>query len=185
MIHVIELGFSVQPSEEGVLMKRLLAALGSVFLIGGALAVAQAQSAGHDANGDARATADAAHDRSVEAHINDLHKELGITSAQSVQWERVAQTMRENAQRLDKVIDERDESADHATAVDDLNSYAQVAQTHAENVKRMADAFSGLYSAMSDEQKREADKVFNHQAHEGRSARNDRNDQTSATTQHP
>jgi len=166
-------------------MKRLLAALGSLCLIGGTLAFAPAQSAEATANGDSTTSADAARDQSVEAHIKALHKELGITPAERTQWDRVAQTMRDNAQRLDKVIDERKESMSHATAVDDLNSYAQVAETHAENVKRMADAFSGLYSAMSDQQKHEADKVFNQRAHEARTARNVRSDETSATAPHP
>lgn len=162
-------------------MKRLLATLGSIILVGGPLAVAPAYSAARDANGDSSATT---RDRSVEAHITELHKELGITAAQETQWNRVAQTMRENAQRLDKAIDQRKESMEHATAVDDLNAYAQVAETHAENVKRMADAFSGLYSAMSDAQKHEADQVFNHRAHEARSAR-DRADEAGSTAAHP
>ena len=166
-------------------MKRLLATLGSVLLIGSMLAISPAQSADRDANSDASATADATRKRSVEARIKELHQELGITTAQQTEWDRVAQTMRENAGRLDKVIDQRKESMDRATAVDDLNAYAQVAETHAENVKRMADAFSGLYSAMSDEQKREADKVFSHQAREARSARNARTDEASTTAQHP
>jgi hypothetical protein len=166
-------------------MKPLSAALGSIFLIGGALAFTPAQSADRAANGDSSTTADTTRDQAVEAHIKELHKELGITDAENAQWDRVAQTMRENARRLDKVIDERKAGMSaHSTAVDDLNSYAQVAETHAENVKRMADAFSGLYSAMSDDQKREADKVFNHRAREARSARNARSDE-SGTTQHP
>jgi len=164
-------------------MKRLLATLGSVLLIGAPLAILPAYSA--DTNGDSSATADAARDRSVEAHIKELHKELGITPAQETQWNRVAQTMRENAQRLDKAIDQRKESMEHAPAVDDLNAYAQVAETHAENVKRMADAFSSLYSSMSDEQKREADQVFNRRAHEARSARNARADEAGTTAAHP
>lgn len=167
-------------------MKRLLATLGATLLICAPLAITPAQSADRDANGDSSATADVTRDRSVEAHIKELHKELGITPAQETAWNRVAQTMRENARRLDKVIDQRKESMGHASAVDDLNAYAQVAETHAENVKRMADAFSGLYnSAMSDEQKREADKVFNHQAREARSARNAGTDEASATAPHP
>jgi gas vesicle protein len=121
----------------------------------------------------------------VEAHIKELHKELGITPAQETQWNRVAQTMRENAQRLDKVIEQRKDSMEHATAVDDLNAYAQIAETHAENVKRMADAFSALYSGMSDEQKHEADQIFNHRAHEARNARNAGTDEAGTTAGHP
>jgi len=165
-------------------MRRLIITLGSLVIAGGTLACGAALPAARAADGDSSSTGDTARDQRVEAHIKELHKELGITDAEQGQWERVAQTMRENARRLDKVIDERKASiSDHETAVDDLNSYAQVAETHAENVKRLADAFSTLYSSMSDEQKREADKVFNQRTREARSARNAHSGEAS-TTQH-
>jgi hypothetical protein len=50
-------------------VKRLLAALGCIFLIGGTLSASPAQSADRDANGDSSTGADAARDRSVEARV--------------------------------------------------------------------------------------------------------------------
>ena len=165
-------------------MKRLMVTLASLVITGGTLASGTALSAAPAANSDSSSTADTARDQRVEEHIKEMHKELSITDAEQAQWDHVAQTMRENAKRLDKAIDERKASiSEHETAVDDLNSYAQLAETHAENVKRLADAFSSLYSSMSDEQKREADKVFNRRAREARSARNAHSGEAS-TTQH-
>jgi hypothetical protein len=76
--------------------------------------------------------------------------------------------MRENAKDLDLAIDKRDAAVASATAIDNLNSYADIAQAHANGVKKLASAFSGLYSVMSDDQKKEADEVFSHRGHEGR-----------------
>ena len=54
-------------------MKRFLAPLGSIILIGGTLAVAPAQSADRDADGDSSATAGATRVRCVEARVKDPH----------------------------------------------------------------------------------------------------------------
>ena len=70
--------------------------------------------------------------------------------------------MRENAKELDLAIDKRTANAASATAIDDLNAYADIAQAHADGVKKLASAFSGLYSVMSDVQKKEADEAFSH-----------------------
>ncbi len=111
------------------------------------------------------ANSDAKRDAAVEKHIKDLHATLKITPAEESQWNQVAQTMRENAKELDRAIDKRDANVGSATAIDDLNSYAEVAQAHANGVKKLASAFSGLYSTMSDDQKKEADEVFRHHGH--------------------
>ena len=74
--------------------------------------------------------------------------------------------MRENASDLDRAIDKRDATVAGATAIDNLNSYADIAQVHADGVKKLASSFAGLYSAMSNEQKKEADEVFSHRGHD-------------------
>jgi protein CpxP len=76
--------------------------------------------------------------------------------------------MRENAKELDRAIDKRDTNVASATAIDDLNAYADIVQAHANSVKKLASAFSALYSAMSDAQKKEADEVFSHRSHEAK-----------------
>ena len=153
-------------------MKLTIAVLASAFLFGGAMAQTPDPSASAhpptNATPAAMEKADAKRDAAVEHHITELHAKLKITSAEEAQWKKVAETMRENATELDRAIDKRDASVANATAVDNLNSYAEIAQAHANNVKKLASAFSGLYSAMSDDQKKVADDVFSHREHDGK-----------------
>jgi periplasmic protein CpxP/Spy len=140
-------------------MKTIVALLASTFLISGAYAQSPARSAGAPPSPDAS---------KVERHINDLHAKLKITPAEESQWAAVVQTMRDNANELDKVIDKREAIANKATAIDDLNAYGDIAQAHADGVKKLSTAFSPLYASMSDDQKKVADEVFAHRAHEGK-----------------
>jgi protein CpxP len=157
-------------------MKLIAAVLVSTVVFGAAAAQTPEQSANSHGSADAPRSAmakgdDAKRDEAVEHHIADLHTKLKITAAEESQWKEVADTMRHNARELDRAIDKR-ESLGSATAVEDLNSYADIAQAHANGVKKLASAFSGLYSAMSDDQKKEADMVFSHQNHGAKKAAN-------------
>jgi periplasmic protein CpxP/Spy len=151
-------------------MKLIIAVLVSTFAFGSAIAQSPDSSAGPHASANASPSAmaksDAKRDDAVEHHITDLHAKLKITSAEESQWKEVADTMRENAKDMDKAIDKRSASMANATAVDDLNAYAEVAQAHAKGVKKLASTFSGLYSVMSDDQKKAADEIFSHRNHE-------------------
>jgi protein CpxP len=152
-------------------MKLIMAVLASAFLVGGAIAQTPDKTNSHpptDATPAAMANADAKRDAAVEQHITGLYSKLKITSAEESQWKKVAETMRENARELDRAIDKRDASIASATAIDNLNSYAEIAEAHAKNVKKLANAFSGLYSVMSDDQKKVADEVFSHHDHDGK-----------------
>jgi periplasmic protein CpxP/Spy len=154
-------------------MKLIAAVLVSTVVFGVAAAQSPAPSAGSAAAPrSAMAKGDAKRDDAVESHITDLHAKLKITAAEESQWKEVADTMRQNAMELDRAIDKRQSTLASATAVDDLNSYAEIAQAHANGVKKLASAFSGLYSAMSDDQKKEADMVFSHHGHEGKKVAN-------------
>jgi protein CpxP len=153
-------------------MKTIVAVLASTFLITGAYAQSPARSAGAPPSPDASTTAmmksDAKRDMEVEKHIKDLHAKLKITPAEESQWAAVVQTMHDNVNQLDKVIDKREAIANNATAIDDLNAYGDIAQAHADGVKKLSTAFSPLYASMSDDQKKVADEVFGHRAHEGK-----------------
>ncbi len=152
-------------------MKVIVAVLVSTFVIGAVVAQTPDQSArsqaSADSSGPTMANSDAKRDAEVEKHIKDLHVRLKITPAEESQWNAVAETMRENAKELDRAIDKRDATVASATAIDNLNSYADIAQAHANGVRKLASAFSGLYSTMSDDQKKEADEVFSHRGHDG------------------
>ncbi|HWX81536.1 MAG TPA: Spy/CpxP family protein refolding chaperone [Steroidobacteraceae bacterium] len=128
-------------------MKLIVAMLVSTVVFGAALA---------------ETSADAKRDAAVEQRIMELHAQLKITPSEEAQWVQVAVTMRENARDLDQVIDKRDATVASATAIDNLYSYADIAHAHANGVRKLAGAFSGLYAVMTESQKKLADVVFNH-----------------------
>jgi len=145
-------------------MKIIVALLTSTFLISGAYAQSPDQSPGISPSAKAPSAAmvkaDAKRDAKVEMHIKDLHAKLNINAAEESQWADVAKTMRENVNDLDQAIDKREALLHHATAIDDLNAYGDVAQAHADAVKKLSAVFTPLYAAMSDGQKKAADEVF-------------------------
>jgi hypothetical protein len=153
-------------------MKTITAVLTSAFLITGAYAQtpssspAKAPSSG--ALSVAMAKADAKQDMAVESHIKNMHAQLQITSAEETQWAAVAKTMRDSAIETDKAIDKREALVNSASAVDNLNAYAEIAQAHADGVRKLAAVFAPLYASMSDDQKKAADALFAHRAHEGK-----------------
>lgn len=97
----------------------------------------------------------------VEQRITDLHAALQITPAEEAQWNGVAQAMRENAAAMDKLVAaNRTSPPQNMTAVQDLQTYQQFAQAHVDGLKNLTAAFSTLYDAMPDAQKKVADQVF-------------------------
>jgi periplasmic protein CpxP/Spy len=98
----------------------------------------------------------------VEARINELHTKLRITAEQEEQWKKVAEVMRDNANRMEETSKVRAEKATTMTAVEDLKAYADIADVHAEGIKRFVSVFEPLYHSMSDAQKKSADNIFLH-----------------------
>jgi len=97
----------------------------------------------------------------VEQRITTLHASLKITPAEETQWNGVAQAMRENAAAMDKLVaTNRTNPPQNMTAVQDLQTYQQFAQAHVDGLKNLTSAFSTLYNAMTDDQKKIADQVF-------------------------
>jgi protein CpxP len=111
------------------------------------------------APGLAQAAKAAAVDR-AEARITDMHAKLKITAAQEDKWGKVADVMRANGKTMDTLTQARFAGAKTMTAVDDLKSYAEIADAHADGLKKLAPAFADLYAGMSDAQKKEADTLF-------------------------
>ena len=106
--------------------------------------------------------ANATREDRVEARITDMHAKLKITTAQEDQWTKVAQVMRENAKTMDALTQARFEHAKTMTAVDDLKSYGEITDAHADEIKKFTPIFATLYGSMSDVQKSEADALFRH-----------------------
>lgn len=101
----------------------------------------------------------------VEARISDMHGKLKITQEQEEQWTKVAQIMRDNAKSMETLTQARMEHAGTMTAVDDLKSYGEMTDAHADGLKKLTPVFATLYDGMSDPQKKEADTLFRHGGH--------------------
>ena len=101
----------------------------------------------------------------VDTRINNLHARLQITADQEALWQPVAQVMRDNASTMDSLRQSRMANANNMSAVDDLRSYGQVVDAHADGVKKLTSAFEALYNSMSDTQKHNADLIFRSDTH--------------------
>jgi len=95
-----------------------------------------------------------------EGRIADLHAKLKITPAQEDLWSGVTQVMRTNAQAMEPLRKARSEKAPTMTAVEDFTSYAEIADVHADGIKKFVPVFAALYDSMSDAQKKNADTIF-------------------------
>jgi periplasmic protein CpxP/Spy len=144
-------------------------------ILGGTMLAVPLNSARADTVGDAafqlaqaatpqtqpRAAAAATKGETVEARIARLRKALKITPNENVQWNAVAQSMRENASNMDKLVAEHRMMAPQSmSAVDDLQMYQKFSQAHVDGLKNLIASFSTLYSIMPDTQKKVADSVF-------------------------
>ena len=151
-------------------MKIIAKVLASTFLISSVYALTPAYAdttASPNVSSASEVKSDARHDMRVEKHIKELHAKLKITPGEESQWDAVAKVMHDNATELDQVIDKRKANISTATAIDDLNAYADIAQAHADGVRKLSEAFSPLYASMPDDQKKVADEVFLHRMNKG------------------
>ena len=96
----------------------------------------------------------------VERRIKELHGQLQITPAEEPQWNEFAQAMRENARDMDQAFVQRAQQFPTMNAVQNMQSYEQLSEEHAQRVQKLVPAFQKLYDAMPDAQKRMADQVF-------------------------
>jgi periplasmic protein CpxP/Spy len=113
----------------------------------------------------------------VENRIKELHAKLHITPAEEPQWEQFAQVMRENAREMDQAFMQRAQQFPTMNAVQNMQSYEQIAEEHTKRLQKLIPAFENLYNAMPDQQKQLADQVFrtNSERHAQRGAQRGRN----------
>ena len=131
--------------------------IGGSYCVLPAAAQAQSTSAGEAQPGGSHVRSEGPKDR-----IKHLHDLLKITPNQEALWSGVARVMLENASAIDGAIKDRVKNAKSMNAVDDLNSYQSIAAAHAAGLKKLANAFAPLYSAMPEAQQKNADVVFGH-----------------------
>ena len=139
----------------------IMALLGATFLTG-PLTVARAADAPTQLmSTTSRVAATDTKTESVEQRIANLRTALKITADQEPKWEKVAQTMRENASAMQKLAAEKTVQAPQSmTAVEDLQTYEKFAEVHVTGLKALISSFDSLYKSMPDPQKKIADQVF-------------------------
>lgn len=109
----------------------------------------------------------AQHRQHVEERIAFLHSTLKITPAQEPQWKTFADQMRSNSETMAELFMRRTQSDATRNALDDMKQYAQIAQTHADDMQKLVTAFEPLYNSLSPEQKTIADQTFRHHGPQG------------------
>ena len=85
---------------------------------------------------------------------------MHITPAEETQWNQFAEVMRQNARDMDQAFIQRAEQFPTMNAVQNLQSYEQLAEDHAQRVQKLIPAFENLYNVMPEQQKQLADQVF-------------------------
>lgn len=96
----------------------------------------------------------------VAEHIKQMHAQLQITSAEQPQWEQFANVMRENARNMDQALDQRMQQYPTMNALQNMQSYQQIAEAHAEDLGKLVPAFGNLYNAMPPQQQQLTDRIF-------------------------
>lgn len=100
----------------------------------------------------------------LEQRIADMHAKLHITEAQQPQWEQFAQLMRDNGRQMRDAARERAAKVRAMNAAENMQSYAQLAELHAQDLQKLAASFQSVYATLSDQQKQAADELFRHDA---------------------
>jgi chaperonin cofactor prefoldin len=109
----------------------------------------------------AAAAATSSKPETVEQRIATLKTALKITPDLEKKWDGVAQAMRDNASKMEKLVaTKRAIPPEKTTAVDDLKTYQEFTEVRLDGLKHLNSAFKSLYDAMNPEQKKNADMVF-------------------------
>jgi hypothetical protein len=66
---------------------------------------------------------------------------------------------------MDSLRQSRTANANSMSAIDDLHSYGEVVDAHADGIKKLTAAFEALYNSMSNTQKHNADLIFRNDSH--------------------
>jgi protein CpxP len=140
---------------------RTVSSVAVATLIGAAFLAAPASAQTGPAKPPAAAAATSAKPETLDQRITELHADLKITPAQEAKWTPVATAMRENAAAMEKLVTSKKAmTPESMTAVDDLTTYQEFAQTHVDGLKNLTSAFKSLYDSMPADQKKNADQVF-------------------------
>ena len=140
-----------------------IASLTGAALLAGSVAPTWAQTADSKDNKapPAAAAATSVKPETVEQRIVTLKAALKITPDQEPKWTAVAQAMRDSSVQMEKLVaTKRAIPPEKTTAVDDLKTYQEFTEVRLDGLKKVNSTFKSLYDAMTAEQKKNADMVF-------------------------
>lgn len=138
-----------------------IASLTGAALLAASFGPVMAQTPDSKTTPPAAAAATSSKPETVEQRITMLKTSLKITPDQASKWDKVAQSMRDNASKMEKLVaDKRAIPPEKTTAVDDLKTYQEFTQVRLDGLKDLNSAFKSLYDSMPAEQKKNADMVF-------------------------
>ena len=98
-------------------------------------------------------------EQGIERQVTELKKRLNITPQQQPQFDAFAQAMRQNAQTMEPLMQEQQQSPNRS-AVEDLKAAVKFAEAEADALKRLLPPMQALYDSLSDPQKKVADQVL-------------------------
>lgn len=105
----------------------------------------------------------------IDGRLAFLKAELHITPAQEPQWDKVAQTLRQNDQeRRQSFAQLRTERGQPPNALQHLETRARLSAQRAQQTDRFLAAFRPLYDTLSDGQKKSADELMAPHGHRHR-----------------
>jgi hypothetical protein len=139
-----------------------IASLTGAALLAGSLSPVMAQTTPDGkTTPPAAAAATSSKPETVEQRIATLKTALKITPDLEKKWDGVAQAMRDNASKMEKLVaTKRAIPPEKTTAVDDLKTYQEFTEVRLDGLKHLNSAFKSLYDSMTPEQKKNADMVF-------------------------
>ena len=104
----------------------------------------------------------------TEARIKEIERSLKITEAQQALWNDLTAVMRENAQDMDNLSQERAEGNKPMNAVEHMKFHMQVTEAHLAQLKKLIVPFEAFYGSLSDEQQSTIDTIFRTGKYENR-----------------
>jgi protein CpxP len=107
----------------------------------------------------------------VEQRIKDLHAKLHISPEQQPQWDGFAQVMRDNAHDMEQAFQQRVKTMPNMNAPENMQSYAEMAMNHAQDMQKLVPAFQSVWDVLTDSQRQVADQVFRDDGHRGKAMR--------------
>ena len=132
----------------------------TALLLTGALLAAPLAALAQPATPASASAPAARRDAFVEQRIATLRTQLKITPDEQKSFDDFATTMRQNATQMNGAVEKAAALPSSATALERMQAYSDVAQTHAQNMQQLTASFTTFYGMLTPQQKKVVDTSF-------------------------